>query len=208
MENKKSFILYCDLIHTIQKLPDDKAGQLLKIILDYVNDKNPVVEDLLLQIAFEPIKHQLKRDLVRWNEFRHKQSENGKLGGRPKKAKPKSQKPKNPSLISESQKSLNATVTVNATVTEEGESGLFAKHAEFSKLLLQKDSLDKNQIEVQVRKFITEDTLKIFNAHLHTEKKKHQEQQEYNSHFRSWFAKQKVDVTANRPRNPDLTFEK
>lgn len=126
-ENKKSFILYCDMIHTVDKLSDAKAGKLLKTILAYVNDKNPAVEDLLLQVVFEPIKHQLKRDLVRWDEFKKKQSLNGKLGGRPVKL-PEPEPPEktqinpdNPSLLSESQKSLNVTVndtvTVNANVT-------------------------------------------------------------------------------------------
>jgi hypothetical protein len=62
-EGKKSFILYCDLIHTVNKLPDEKAGQLLKLILSYTNDLNPVIDDYILELVFEPIKHQLKRDL-------------------------------------------------------------------------------------------------------------------------------------------------
>lgn len=114
-ENKKSFLLYADLLHMVEKLPDEIAGKLFKIILEYVNDKNPITDDILLQIAFEPVKQQLKRDLKRWEDFRHKQSENGKLGGRPKKEETQ-EKPNNPSLISESQKSLsvNANVNVNA----------------------------------------------------------------------------------------------
>lgn len=67
-ENKKSFILYCDLIHTVNKLPDDKAGLLFKHLLSYVNDENPITEDLLVEIAFEPIKRQLKRDLDKWED--------------------------------------------------------------------------------------------------------------------------------------------
>lgn len=110
-EGKKSFILYTDLLATIEKLPDEIAGKLFKIILEYTNDLNPVFDDLLLQIAFEPIKLQLKRDLKSWGEFREKQSKNGKLGGRPKSH----ENPENPSLILETQKSL--TVTVNDTVT-------------------------------------------------------------------------------------------
>ena len=62
-KDKKSFLLYVDLIHTISKLPDQKAGKLFKIILEYVNDLNPKVEDLMLDLVFEPIKQQLKRDL-------------------------------------------------------------------------------------------------------------------------------------------------
>lgn len=65
-ENKKSFLLYCDLIHTIETMPNDKAGELFKHILRYVNDQNPETNDWILQMAFEPIKQQLKRDLVKY----------------------------------------------------------------------------------------------------------------------------------------------
>jgi hypothetical protein len=76
-KNKKSFILYCDIIHTVDKLPDEVAGKLFKTILNYVNDKNPEPEELILQIAFEPIKHQLKRDLKDWEVKRKKRSDAG-----------------------------------------------------------------------------------------------------------------------------------
>jgi hypothetical protein len=80
-ENKKSFILYCDLIHTIEKLPDEKAGQLFKHILKYVNDKNPIIEDdLILELVFEPIKQQLKRDLDAWEINKYDKSQSGILG--------------------------------------------------------------------------------------------------------------------------------
>ncbi len=84
-ENKKSFVLYCDLIHTVKKLPKEKAGELFIHILKYVNDENPETDDLLIQISFEPIKQQLKRDLRHWEHICLKRSESGKLGGRPKK---------------------------------------------------------------------------------------------------------------------------
>lgn len=80
-ENKKGFILYCDLIHTIEQLPDDKAGELFKHILRYVNDLNPITDDLVTKITFEPIKQQLKRDLNKWAEKSLKRSEAGRLGG-------------------------------------------------------------------------------------------------------------------------------
>jgi hypothetical protein len=81
MENKRSFLLYVDSIHVVNKLPDEVAGKLLKLILAYVNDENPVVDDPLLEIAFEPIKQQLKRDLMKWKSIREKRSEAGKIGG-------------------------------------------------------------------------------------------------------------------------------
>ena len=79
-DNKKSFILYCDLIHTVSKMPDDKAGELFKHILKYVNDENPVTDDLIIQLTFEPIKQQLKRDLSAWNSEREQRSLAGKKG--------------------------------------------------------------------------------------------------------------------------------
>ena len=75
---KNSFLLYIDLIHTVRKMSDEKAGQLFKTILEYVNDENPVIDDLLIEIAFEPIKQSLKRDLKKWEG----ELENKSIGGR------------------------------------------------------------------------------------------------------------------------------
>jgi len=86
-KNKESFILYSNIIHTISKLSDEQSGKLFKIILEYVNDKDPVVDDLLLQIAFEPIKQKLKEDLKKWEAICKRNSDNGLKGGRPKKPK-------------------------------------------------------------------------------------------------------------------------
>lgn len=79
-ENKRSFILYADYYSLIKLLPDEKAGQLLKLIFSYVNDENPAVEDLTLQLAFEPIKQQLKRDLKAWESEKNWRSEAGRKG--------------------------------------------------------------------------------------------------------------------------------
>lgn len=75
---KNSFLLYCDTIHTIEKLSDVDAGQLLKHILRYVNDKDPVTDNPLVEIAFEPIRQSLKRDLVKYENIRTRNSENAK----------------------------------------------------------------------------------------------------------------------------------
>ena len=71
-KDKKSFLLYCDIIHTIEKLTDEQAGKLLKHILRYVNDQDPTAEDVLTEIAFEPIRQSLKRDLVKYEGIRTK----------------------------------------------------------------------------------------------------------------------------------------
>jgi len=84
-KDKKSFLLYCDQQGVFNKLPDEIAGKLIKHIFAYVNDENPPCDDLLLTIAFEPIKTQLKRDLRKYDEYIDKQKFNGAKGGRPKK---------------------------------------------------------------------------------------------------------------------------
>ena len=79
-ENKKSFVLYTDSQGLINQLPDDIAGRLFKHIYAYVNDENPITDELLLNIAFEPIKMQLKRDLIKWVDIKETKSNSGNLG--------------------------------------------------------------------------------------------------------------------------------
>lgn len=77
-KDKNSFLIYCDIIHTVDKLDDLQAGKLFKHLLKYVNDLNPVAEDIVTEIAFEPIKQSLKRDLQKYESIRERNSENAK----------------------------------------------------------------------------------------------------------------------------------
>ena len=86
-ENKKGFVLYADLIHTINKMPSEKAGDLFKHILSYVNDKNPQTDDILIDLVFEPIKQQLKRDLKKYEDKKVQWSDAGKRSAELRKAK-------------------------------------------------------------------------------------------------------------------------
>jgi hypothetical protein len=79
-KDKKSFILYVDQKDLWNKLPDEVAGKLIKHIYAYVSDENPTSDDLIVNIAFEPIKQQLKRDLKLFEEKRVKRSEAGIAG--------------------------------------------------------------------------------------------------------------------------------
>ena len=107
-ENKKSFILYTDQSGVFNQLPDEIAGKLIKHIFAYVNDENPISKDLIINIAFEPIKQSLKRDLKRYEQYVDKQSVNGAKGGRPKKptetqiTQPFFEKPKKADSVSDS----------------------------------------------------------------------------------------------------------
>ena len=77
-EGKKSFVLYADLLDNIEHLTNEEKGILFNHLLEYVNDKNPILEDRLLVTAWKPIEKQLKRDLKKFEEVKTKRSESGK----------------------------------------------------------------------------------------------------------------------------------
>ena len=86
-ENKKSFLIYCDVINTIDHLTDSEKGKLFQHLLEYVNDMNPILEDRVLISSWKPIEQQLKRDLKKYEAICNRNSTNGAKGGRPKKPK-------------------------------------------------------------------------------------------------------------------------
>jgi len=108
-KDKKSFVLYCDLIHTVNKLSDEDSGKLLKHLLKYVNDEDPETDSPIVDIAFEPIKQQLKRDLKDWESKINKRREAGKKGGLAKASNAKQSK---------ANLAVNVTDTVNVSVNE------------------------------------------------------------------------------------------
>lgn len=116
-EGKKSFVLYADLIHTVRKMPAKKAGDLFVTILQYVNDENPVVSDPVVDLVFEPIKQQLKRDLKSWEGTRIERSKAGKQGGI-KSGESRRNKANKPIASKSKQNEANEAVTVNVTVTD------------------------------------------------------------------------------------------
>ena len=79
-KDKKGFILYADQKELFEQLPDDKAGQLIKFIMKYVNDEDPSTDDLIINLAFTPIKQQLKRDLQKFEQTKINRSIAGKAG--------------------------------------------------------------------------------------------------------------------------------
>ena len=78
-KEKKSFLLYADQNSVFEHLPDDIAGRLIKHIFSYVNDEEPETQELIIKIAFEPIKMQLKRDLQKYESIRERNSQNAKM---------------------------------------------------------------------------------------------------------------------------------
>ena len=116
-KDKKSVLLYCDLIHTVEKMDDETAGKFFKHYLRYINDLNPKTDNLVVDISFESVKQNLKRDLIKWESRATNSRNNGKLGGRPASQK----EPKEPSglinNLTEPKEPVTDTVTVTVTDT-------------------------------------------------------------------------------------------
>ena len=85
-ENKKSFLLHKDSLNVLDELTDEQAGKLFKAIKNYQNGIDTKL-DFGLKMAFLPFKNQFIRDLEKYKDQCGTNSKNGKLGGRPKKAK-------------------------------------------------------------------------------------------------------------------------
>ena len=112
-ENKKSFILYCDQKGVWDKLDDAQAGRLIKHIISYVNDDNPVAPDFITELAFEPIKQSLKRDLKKWEKQQEQRSEAGKRSAEVRKRNAKLAERDSTTV---NDRSISSTVNGNVSV--------------------------------------------------------------------------------------------
>ena len=116
-ENKKSFVLYADLLKSIEHLTNEEKGILFNHLLLYVNDKNPVLEDRLILTAWKPIELQLKRDLIKFKEVKEKRSNAGKRSAELRALQSVQQSSTNPTSVeSVQQSSTNPTDNVNVNV--------------------------------------------------------------------------------------------
>lgn len=118
-KDKKSFVLYSDLIVSLEHLTYEEKGILFHHMLEYVNDKNPVLEDRLLLTAWKPIEAQLKRDLKKFEEVKAKRSEAGKRSAELRASKNDEQNSTNSTSVESVQQcSTNSTVNDNVNVNE------------------------------------------------------------------------------------------
>lgn len=106
-KDKTSFILYCDQKGVWDKLNNEQAGKLIKHIIAYVNDENPQTDDFITELAFEPIKQHLKRDLKKWEKQYDQRVEAGKKSAESRK--------RNSTSVDE--RSISSTVNVNESVS-------------------------------------------------------------------------------------------
>jgi len=117
-EQKKSFVLYGDLIHTTKHLTDEDAGKVFKWVLEYVNDNHPEPLKGLLAAVCEPIKQQLKRDLLKYEIKREQYSDAGKKSAEARRLKKLKEKEDNQRMLTNVEsRSTNSTVSVNDNVS-------------------------------------------------------------------------------------------
>ena len=80
-EDKKSFIVYCDIKETLDELTDEQAGKLFKGMVHYSDDGTEPNFDTILKFVFIPIRQQMDRDNEKWTGIKEARSRAGKLGG-------------------------------------------------------------------------------------------------------------------------------
>ena len=144
-KDKNKIIVYADWINRFEALTDEEAGRLIKHFFRYVNDLDPEYPDRITELSFIDIKCTLKRDLKEWERFRAKQSENGKKGGRPRKAK---ETQKTQPFILKPKKAVKVTVRDNVSTDVDNSDSIFSidlckeKYLKETKVL---DSICKSQ---------------------------------------------------------------
>jgi hypothetical protein len=144
---KKSFILYADLITSFKHLSKEDVGELFIHILEYVNDMKPVSKNGMVNLAFEPIKNQFKRDLEKWDNIKEKRSLAGKKSAE-LRANKRQQDTTNPTSVeSVEQNPTNTTVTVNDTVTVTVNDTVIKKKEEKKSFNFRKSLIDLNVSE-------------------------------------------------------------
>lgn len=195
---KKSFVMYVDVLHTVKHLNDEQAGELFKHLLAYVNDEEPQTENPLIKIAFEPIKQSLKRDLKKWGIKQEQRVVAGRKGGlaRAKNAKKIQAKQATATNSKQTQANQAVSVSVSGSVSDSVSSNdddvykniddLFKRYLSNDKLC--KAVIDNNSIkdEQELSK-----RLKTFHKTLEERGDTSKTWKDYTSHFIHWHKKTK-----------------
>jgi hypothetical protein len=147
-ENKKSFLVYADLVNVVRKMKKEDAGELFLHMLEYVNDTNPATENPIVDLTFEPIKQQMKRDLKKWEKQQEQRVEAGKKSAETRKAALNEfQRPSTTVERPFNENEQASTVTVNVTDTVTGNVN---------------ETVNKKKDDIDVRKLKFAETLKPF----------------------------------------------
>ena len=73
---KKSFVIHCDSLSVIDKMTDEQVGKLFRKMKSYHNGNEYVIDDFVVEIAFEQFKNQFDRDLKKYESVCERNREN------------------------------------------------------------------------------------------------------------------------------------
>ena len=180
-ENKKSFVLYADLIHTVNLVTNEQAGMLFKHILRYVNDENPISECITTKILFEPVKQQLKRDLKKYEKKKGQWSEAGKRSAEVRKAN-KIQR----ALTDVESRSTDSTVNVNVNVNVNDINNIYNKFIDEVKEGKHNQATEQMYMRLKIKKGSLTPLLKDFKGQLIIDQTIHKNTLELRKHFNNW----------------------
>jgi uncharacterized protein YdaU (DUF1376 family) len=196
-ENKKSFVLYADLIKNIEHLTNEEKGILFNHLLEYVNDKKPILEDRLILTAWKPIEAQLKRDLVKFEEVKQKRSEAGKRSAELRALKSDEQDPTNSTSVeSVQQTSTNPTDNVSDNVN--------VNDIYFKELLISESWIEINAKNNRSTPDKVKNYLKRFNNNLIAQGDKKVNKKEFMSHFARWLPLEIAKDIKDKPKPTPL----
>ena len=187
-ENKKSFVLYADLIKSIEHLTNEEKGILFNHLLEYVNDKNPILTDRLILTAWKPIELQLKRDLIKFEQVKSKRSEAGKRSAESRALKNNEQSSTNPTNVDFVKHiSTNPTVNDNVNVND----NVILKEKEINSEFYNELLISESWIEVNAKNNRTtpekvKKYLNRFYTNLLAQGDKKNNKREFMSHFARW----------------------
>ena len=101
MADKKSFIFYHEWAEILKKLPIDEVGNIIFALIEYSESGTVTELSPIADIAFTAFKQTIDKDTEKWEATCQKNAENGKKGGRPKKASSNDEISKKPNGFSE-----------------------------------------------------------------------------------------------------------
>lgn len=89
MAKKNSFIMYNDWASLFERLPNDKAGELIKAIYNYQTGKEVEISDISLYAVFNLLKNRFDIDKANYESTCERNRQNGSKGGKQKVANAK-----------------------------------------------------------------------------------------------------------------------
>lgn len=104
MVDKKSFIFYHEWAEILKKLPIDEVGNIILALIEYSESGTVTELSPIADIAFTAFKQAIDKDTEKWEATCQKNAENGRKGGRPKKASGNDEIPQKPNGFSENPK--------------------------------------------------------------------------------------------------------